>query len=56
MEQIREQMKMITDILGDPELTLSIAQMFKSLVKDLEIAGFSREEALLLASSYSSKK
>jgi hypothetical protein len=53
MNELKEQMKVVYEIMGDPELIESIANLSWNLYTALVAKGFSPEQAMLIVGRYS---
>lgn len=55
-EDLKEQMKLIYDIMCDPELVETIAEMSWQLFKKLKEKGFTDEQAIMIVGRYTEPK
>ena len=49
IEELKTQMAMVYEIMGDPNLAKSIAKMMKNITAELIAVGFSREQSIQIA-------
>ena len=53
---LKEQMKLMYDIMGDPELVEAIANMSWELFKKLKEKGFTDQQAMMIVGRYTEPK
>lgn len=55
-EELKQQMKLIYELLGDEELTDAIAKMCWALFTKLKNVGFTEEQAMQIVQNYGNNK
>ncbi len=55
LEQMKKQMRIVYDMMGDEGMAEAVATMYKNLFEALKKKGFSDEQALNIVSSFGGK-